>query len=399
MRQVPALLARGWVALGGGDREPAGADAAQAAVVARRRRDDPGLAEALVLGAWCAADDTARNAALAEAGAIWRDTGCRIAEAATRLVISRLGAAGPANAGAVIPAAQAVELLRSRGVQLGVPRPAGLLAVLADPCPPLSIRALGAFRVVRNGVPIPRAGWQSRKARQVLKIIVARRMRPVPREQLMELLWPETDPVKAGNRLSVLLSTLRSVLQTAKSGFGEPVLDGAAEGGPLRTDGSGVWLDRALVEVDVEQFLRRAKAALEEHRRSGPNALAGLVAAEATHTGEFLEDDPYEEWAASVAEEVRATHLALLRALVSRLRQAGEVDEVVRYSLRLLDKDRFDEQAHLGLVRLLLAAGRHGEARRRYRIYQQAMVELGIAPQPLQPGQDRAPAAGGCARS
>jgi DNA-binding SARP family transcriptional activator len=233
-----------------------------------------------------------------------------------------------------------------------------------------------------------------------LKIIVARRMRPVPREQLMELLWPDADPVRAGNRLSVLLSTLRAVLQPGQGGVGDAagLSNGGADGGPLRSDGSGVWLDRALVEVDVEHFLRRAKAALDAHRRGHPDAVAGLVAAEAAHTGEFLEDDPYEEWAASVAEEVHATHVALLRALVSRLRRAGEVDEVVRYLLRLLDKDRFDEHAHLGLVRLLLAAGRHGEARRRYRIYQRAMAELGIAPQPLQAGQehDPAPAAGGC---
>ena len=400
MRRVPALLARGWVALAAGDRGPAGADAAQAAAVARQRRDHPGLAEALVLGAACAADAAPRNAALAEAGAIWRDTGCRLAEAATLLVASRLAGAGAATASAAPPAAPAVELLRSRGVQLGAPRPAGLLAVLAGPNLPLSIRALGAFRVVRNGVPISRAGWQSRKARQLLKIIVARRLRPVPREQLMELLWPDADPVKAGNRLSVLLSTLRAVLQQGQAGPGEPAgpLSGGAEGGPLRTDGSGVWLDRALVEVDVEHFLQRAQAALDGHRRDDPDAVAGLVAAEAAHTGEFLEDDPYEEWAASVAEEVHATHVALLRALVSRLRRAGEVDEVVRYSLRLLDKDRFDEQAHLGLVRLLLAAGRHGEARRRYRLYQQAMAELGIEPQPLQPVRDRDPtlADGGC---
>jgi DNA-binding SARP family transcriptional activator len=108
-----------------------------------------------------------------------------------------------------------------------------------------------------------------------------------------------------------------------------------------------------------------------------------LVAAEAAHTSGFLDDDPYQDWAASLAEEVRATHVALLRALVSRLRSAGEVDEVVRYTLRLLGNDRFDERAHLDLIELLLAAGGHGEARRRYRIYVRAMAELSIKPQPF----------------
>src|SRR5690606_5570886 len=36
--------------------------------------------------------------------------------------------------------------------------------------------------------------------------------RPGPRTLLCEFLWPETDPDRAGNRLSVAISTLRQVL-------------------------------------------------------------------------------------------------------------------------------------------------------------------------------------------
>ena len=390
MRRVPALLARGWVALAAGDRALSAADAALAAAAARKRRDDPGLAEALMLGAVCAQDPACRDRALAEAVTIWQEAGCRLAEATALLVSGRLGAR-PAGS----DAGAAEEALRSRGVLLRPPQPAGPLAVLAGSAPALSIRALGVFQVARDGVPISRTGWQSRKARQLLKIIVARRLRPVPREQLMELLWPDADPVKAGNRLSVLLSTLRTVLQPAGNGGGGAGGgnggNGVAEHGPLVTDGSSVWLDRALVDVDVERFLEHAGAALDTHRRDGADAVPRLVAAEAAHAGGFLEDAPYEEWAAPLAEEVRATHVALLRALVLRLRGAGEVDEVVRYSLRLLDKDRYDERAHLDLADVLLAAGRHGEARRRYRIYRQAMAELGITPQPLYDPQRAGP--------
>jgi len=156
--------------------------------------------------------------------------------------------------------------------------------------------------------------------------------------------------------------------------------------GPLVTDGSGVWLDQALVDVDVERFIEQADAALEAHRQRRDDALVRLVAAEAAYTGEFLEDDPYQEWAASLAEEVRATHAALLRALVQRLRRAGELDEMARYTLRLLDKDGYDEGAHLDFVGALLDAGRHGEARRRYRTYVRAMTELGVEPKPFETG-------------
>jgi hypothetical protein len=55
----------------------------------------------------------------------------------------------------------------------------------------------------------------------------------------------------------------------------------------------------------------------------------------------------------------------------------------VRYSLRLLEQDCYDEQAHLDLMQIQLDADHHGEALRRYRIYVRRMTELGIEPRPF----------------
>lgn len=365
MRHVQALLARGWVALQAGNQQQAAADATSAAAAARGRRDTRGLAEALLLDVLSSTNPAQHTRSLSEAIQIWRETGSTVGEAVGRLVAASVGASITG-----LDPELCTRTLRECGIDLRPPRPAGPLAVLARSAPSVSIRALGGFQVLRDGVALSKTAWQSRKARQLLKILVARR-RPVPRDQLMELLWPRADPAKSGNRLSVLLSTLRDVLQS---------VDEQAEHGPVATDGSTVWLDH--VDIDVERFLAGAAAALDAHRQDLPDALCRLVAAEAAHTGGFLDDDPYQDWVAPLAEEVRATHVALLRALVSRLRSAGEVDEVVRYTLRLLDDDRFDERAHLDLIEVLLTARRYGEAHRRYRIYERAMTELGIKPQP-----------------
>ena len=52
--------------------------------------------------------------------------------------------------------------------------------------PALEIGALGRFRVLRDGEPIPPTAWQSKKARDLLKILVSRRGRPTTRETLFE---------------------------------------------------------------------------------------------------------------------------------------------------------------------------------------------------------------------
>jgi ATP/maltotriose-dependent transcriptional regulator MalT/DNA-binding SARP family transcriptional activator len=364
LRKVPALLARGWVELMGGDRQRASADANRAAAAARQRRDNPGLAEAITLGV-LASNDPVDTTPLREAIDIWQETGCRLEEAATRLVAARLGEPIPH-----LDAYLAQQMLREQGVDVDSRRVAGPVGVLVRSAPAVSIQTLGAFRVIREGVPILNSAWKSKKARDLLKILVARR-RPTPREQLMELLWPEVDPALASNRLSVLLSTVREVLQP------QPVGEG-----PVTTDGS-VSLNRAQVGVDVEDFLTQATAALDADRRGEPGATAQLAAAVTAHTGDFLEEDFPHEWAVGLAEEVRATYIALLRALSARLRDAGDTDAVVRYTRRMLEHDCYDEEAHLNLVGVLVDAGRLGEARRHYQSYVRRMREIDVQPCPL----------------
>src|SRR5205807_1828033 len=102
----------------------------------------------------------------------------------------------------------------------------------------------------------------------------------------------------------------------------------------------------------------------------------------------FLEDDPYHDWAQPLAEELRARHTAVLRALAAQRRERGDIDGVVRATLRLLEDDPYDEPAHRDLVAALHAAGQLGEARRRYRLYADLMAEIGVEPQPF-PGRSR----------
>jgi DNA-binding SARP family transcriptional activator len=213
----------------------------------------------------------------------------------------------------------------------------GACTIDAKHTPAVFIRTLGVFEVIRDGTPVPRAVWRSKKARDLLKILIARR-KATSREQLVDLLWPEIDRAKGGNRLSVLLWTLRNVLQPH------------ASAGPLASDGSAVWLDRNHAKVDVDKFLTDAVAALAAHRGGQPDAAGRLRTALAAYTGNFLEEDAAQDWAISMAEEVRTTHIALLRALAARLWHTGDIDEAIRYLLQLLRQDPFDEQAHLNLV-------------------------------------------------
>ncbi len=239
----------------------------------------------------------------------------------------------------------------------------------------LAIRSLGAFRLFRDGVPIAATAWQSKKARTLLKILVARRGRATPRDLLMEALWPEQDPARLANRLSVALATVRAVLDPQKLRPPEHF---------VTADKDSIRLDLEHLTVDVEEFLRCAHEGLALARAGRRDeAAAPLAEAESLYAGDFLEEDLYEDWAADLREETRATYIAVARTLAERSLEASDHDSAVRYYLRILDKDSWDAEAHLRLVSALERAGRHGEARRRYRTYASRMGELDLPVSPF----------------
>jgi DNA-binding SARP family transcriptional activator len=88
-------------------------------------------------------------------------------------------------------------------------------------------------------------------------------------------------------------------------------------------------------------------------------------------------------------EAAGAAYAAALRALAKAAAERGDADAAVRAQLRLLERDRWDAEAHVALIGLLESSGRHGEAMRRYRAYEAAMAEIGVAIAPF-PGHLKA---------
>jgi DNA-binding SARP family transcriptional activator len=262
-------------------------------------------------------------------------------------------------------AARSARRLRELGARGHAHAAAALLAELdRSTGAPLEIQTLGRFAVLREGEPVGPAEWQSKKARDLLKILVARRGSPAPRDALMEALWPEQDPSPLSNRLSVALATLRAVLDPQHRFDRDHFVAG---------DRSAVLLRVDRIAVDVERFLADAGAGLA-------GAPERLEAAEAAYAGDFLQEDAYEDWATPLRELARVTYADVLRALAARATDRGES---TRYLLRLLERDPYDERAHLDLVAALSAAGRHGEARRFYGAYSARMEQIGVEPAPF----------------
>ncbi|MBL8930787.1 MAG: hypothetical protein JNL54_11730 [Kineosporiaceae bacterium] len=383
-----ATVARGWVALAAGQVGQARQWAAEAVDHAREHRLTPALAEALELAAATAPGPQQSRVALAEALALWQRAGAVPAADRVQVQLGRLPGTDDATR---VAAREAGRRLLAAGIP--AVEPGGGQGAPADGSASLvRVAVLGGFTVWVAGRPVPLAAWRSRQARTLVKLLIARRGRPVGRGEICELLWPDDDPARTGHRLSVLLSAVRSVLDPGK------VLPPDHF---IRADQVGLCLVRDHVVVDAEELLRDAAHAVRLARPDGDasdreQARSLLADIDAAYAGDAFDDEPYEEWAEALREQVRAAWSRSLRLAAELARRDGDDDHAVAALVRLLAADPLDEPAHRALVELLVTAGRHGQARRAFERWRSAMRSIEV-PEPCPTVLRRAP--GGAVRT
>jgi DNA-binding SARP family transcriptional activator len=364
------VVAAGWVRLSAADADGAAALAERAVELATRHRDLPRLADALELGALARAgadargDDERVDAQIREAGDIWRDLGNPLRVLTNEIVVAH-------RRRDRLTMTVARDELRSLGVHDDIWRVGGPLRAVARPAGADEIRVhvLGQFGVELGGVVLAASAWPSRKARDVLRVLACRGDRGLGRERLGALVWPDADAV--GNRLSVALSHVRSVLDPGRRLTDSVVV----------SDGGVVRLDLRHVSVDLVDFTDAARAALAAAKAGSPRAVPMLVGAAAMHTGELLEDaDGVDrvDWVLAEREEVELLGREVLRTLAGLLATGEEPAEALHWYARLLAHDPYDETTYGSLVALLVLLGRYGEARRHHRTYVLRMDELGV---------------------
>lgn len=213
----------------------------------------------------------------------------------------------------------------------------------------LAIQLLGRFSVAVDAAPIPGDAWRSRRAADVVKLLALAPDHRMHRAQVMEALWPESQPEASG-------SNLRKALHFARRALGD-------EHAIVNDGGVLVLQSDSGVETDVERFEAAAQSGLDASDEASCRAAADL------YRGDLLPDDIYESWAIEPRTRLRRRYIDVLRA-------ATLWD-------RLSEEDPTDEQAARALMRIYLDAGERREAIRRFERLREALRDhLGVGPDP-----------------
>jgi DNA-binding SARP family transcriptional activator/tetratricopeptide (TPR) repeat protein len=222
----------------------------------------------------------------------------------------------------------------------------------------LSLALLGPPVVRRDGAPVT---FDTRKATALLALLAVTG-REHTREQLADLLWPEADSTKGRASLRRTLSVTAAVM-----------------GDGLVISRAAVALDPAAVRVDVSEF----------GTLIGRPDAASLERAAALYRSDFLagftlRDCPdFEEWQASVSEELRQALARGLQRLVAACIADGALERAAGHARRWLQLDPLHEPAHQAIIRLHGWAGQRSAAMGQYRSLVRVLDrELAVRPLP-----------------
>jgi DNA-binding SARP family transcriptional activator len=235
--------------------------------------------------------------------------------------------------------------------------------------PTLTAHLLGHLRVTLNDRPVE--SWPSGRGKALLEYLLAESGGPVPRDVLMELLWPEADPEAARNNLNVSMHGLRRALRTAAE---VPVVL-YHEGSYLLDPALDLWIDVGEFDGHV-RAARRLEAAGDLATAAGECELALAL-----YQGDFLADDPYEAWPILIRERLRVSYLDTLDRLSQIYFGQGVYSSCAMMCQLILTRDACREDAHCRLMRCYSRQHQDHLALRQYQVCVDALHdELGIDP-------------------
>ena len=223
----------------------------------------------------------------------------------------------------------------------------------------LRLRTLGGAAVEGETGPIGGAAAQ-RKSLALLALVAFAGDRGISRDKLLAYLWPDTEPERAGHRLTQALYALRRDLQV----------------GALFLGSAELRLNTELMGSDVAEFVVA--------RRAGELDRAVALYGGPFLDGFFLSGAPeFERWVDNERAGLARDYAEALETLAAEAVARGDRRQAAEWWRRLADHDPLSSRVTVHLMSALAAAGSRADAIERARSYQELIQrELDAAPNP-----------------
>ncbi len=293
----------------------------------------------------------------------------RLPETALAPIRQLIAEPGQPHCHALAHALAAIETARMASANYAAPFQSGATK--------LNFRTLGSLAVQYGENDLTPELNRRRSCRRLLLFLLANRRRAVPREQIIEALWPEVSPASGENRFHIALSWLRRIL--------EPGITSGGDSRVVRRREDRYQLATDACHLDADEFARLVSPLVRGHqpRRLDPAQEQALIRATTIYGGDFLQDYPYEEFLNEERGFLRELQLLTFLRLGEHYRSRRQADEALRYYKAALALDPCREDTHRRVIFAHLLAG---ECAMSIRAWQDCLAflqdEVGAAPSP-----------------
>jgi len=242
----------------------------------------------------------------------------------------------------------------------------------------LEVSTLGRFEVRRDHVPLSGGNWSRRKVNDLFKLLLSAEQHRLHREQIQEILWPNSTSEQAANSFGKTLYLLRRALEPdLVAGKGSASIYVLLERDTL-------MLTPDSMEIDADSFessVKPLQARMRSRSQKGQDAASDLQLLNefdhilALYKGDYLQDDLYEDWAQRRRDRLRRLYSWLLENAAKLALANAQGQRAGEYLQALLERNSADEQTHRQLMLVFARMGRRSDALNQYQLLRAALRE------------------------
>ena len=242
--------------------------------------------------------------------------------------------------------------------------------------PALFITTLGGLRITKQGgETIHNRKWPGNRPKLLLKAILVHGLRDIPKDILIDTLWPEKSPKAALNNFKVTLYRLRSVLEEEPDRYHTSY---------VHLKDNLVSLDRELCRTDIEDFNELYKHIILADKKEDPVRIMELCKeAIDTYRGDFLPEDLYLPWIESKRQALREKYIIVLNHMVEACESIDDLEQAVFHCKNIVSLDPYMEEASVRLMKLYKKKGMINDALKVYeKLHELLKSEMDAEPDP-----------------
>jgi DNA-binding SARP family transcriptional activator len=225
-----------------------------------------------------------------------------------------------------------------------VSRPEAKMVVMHANC-------LGGFHLFINGVEIPSTAWRTQKSKKLFKrMLIANDQ--LPKEQVIEEIWPDTNPQSGDASLRMALTHIRKALRLDRYG-----IDGV-----VQRRGLVCITPEIEINSDYQAFSALAREGLKLADNGDSRAVGLLEQATELYGGVFLPDDLYDDWLANTRTWLQNHYLQVQSRLIDINLKLDRAPNALEACRRYLALEPVDEQVIRAAMELFWRMGQRQKA-------------------------------------